>query len=88
MSVSDQHVLNALEACGRDRVFHSDVQAKIAIRWESPSMRSEWIVGDGATMNAAGKAAALEFARRLDEHADHLIAWAKRIRDHADKAGT
>lgn len=78
----------ALEACGRDRVFHNDGKpSSVAIRWQDvpgPWLPGEqWIIGraDGPAEghDSAGRKAARAFAIRLREHGKSILSWADRI---------
>lgn len=71
--------LSALEACGRERVFDNPVQQKVAIRWEQPRYPHEWVVGEGADVDASGLDAAEKFAARLREFGTALIKQADEI---------
>jgi len=79
-------VERALELCGRDRVFHNDGSpASVAVRWEDPPQprTGGWIVGraEGTAEghDAAGRKAAIEFAKRLRTEGARLIDWANSI---------
>lgn len=73
----------ALEACGRDRVFHNDgTPPMVAIRW-GDGTEASWIVGkaEGSSEghDAAGRKAAVEFVKRLRLSANGILEQANRI---------
>lgn len=73
----DAYVIDALELCGRHRVFHSNVapaQVLITSADDGPT-----IIGNGATGDEAGRDAAMQFAERLRKQAKDKMARAERI---------
>lgn len=76
-------VEHALSICGTSRVFinSSTPTPQIAIRWEPEVVGASerWIREEGSTLDDAGTKAATEFARRVRERGQELVAWAARI---------
>lgn len=75
-------VESALSLCGTSRVFmNSTTPSQIAIRWEPEVVGASerWIREEGSTLDDAGTKAATEFARRVRERGQELVAWADRI---------
>lgn len=81
MSELSASVEMALAECGRERVYHNEVQNRVAILWSTRKVppNDQWILGDGEDLNKAGEAAAREFSKRIREEGERLVAWAKRI---------
>jgi len=79
-------VLDALAACGRERVIdrRGGERPAVAIRWwhDDPGIpRGEkWIHAEADTFDVAACSAARQFADALEERATRLRDWARRIR--------
>ena len=83
MSDLSEGIYEALRCCGQDDVFENWLAKKVVVRWRRfpHERRDEWIIGEGKTLDDAGKSAALEFARRTREEGENMIDQAKRIED-------
>ncbi len=85
MMLDSVKILDALAACGRDRVFQNDgTPPMVAIRWarpypDDPPSPEIWIRAEGTSRNEAGVKAVLMFAAKLRERATALNEWAGRL---------